>query len=250
MVSEKTELEVLLLQNDFSNLKLCIKSVVCAQNCDDLFVMPSVFDKNLFLNAIKTRDFDLLPDFMRGAASRAFETLLHTGDGQICDTIIDKCLLKKLVDIAKKSKIGLVKNYAEFFVAIANIKTAIRSCKTNKKIDFLNEALAECATIDVNELKMAAMKSTEAIYAYLAGTPYGDAVLLLKKSMALFEKWCDDKIMEMAKKEKSNNFTVAPILAYTLARFNEVKAVRMIFLAKRNKISNEILGERLRCMYV
>lgn len=250
MINDKSKFEILLLPIDFNNLKVCIKSIITGCDPEKLFINFGNLSLKKTLDAIKARNFNELPKHMRYAAKDAFDILLHTGDSQLCDMILDKSLLNKMEEISVNSKVELVKKYAEFFVGVANIKIAVRSCKTNKKIDFLDKTMVECQTLDLDTLKSAATKGLEDIYSYLLSTVYKDAVPYLKDSMVFFEKWYDDTIINLIKKEKSNSFTIAPIIAYVLARQNEIKVLRIIFSGKRNNVSDDMIKERLRCLYV
>ena len=42
------------------------------------------------LRIIKEKDYKALPENMQTAAEEAVEALLHSGDGQLCDIIIDR----------------------------------------------------------------------------------------------------------------------------------------------------------------
>ncbi|MDK2799758.1 MAG: V/A-type H+/Na+-transporting ATPase subunit [Clostridiales bacterium] len=45
-------------------------------------------------------------------------------------------------------------------------------------------------------------------------------------------------------------FGIEPLVAYLMAKENEIKIVRIIMVGKINNISNEIIRERLREAYV
>ena len=68
--------------------------------------------------------------------------------------------------------------------------------------------------------------------------------------MSAFEKWFDNKIMELIKSQKSNPFTIAPIFAYVLAKQNEIKSVQVVMTAKKNNLNVELVRERIRDLYV
>ena len=72
----------------------------------------------------------------------------------------------------------------------------------------------------------------------------------LKASVASFERWCDNRMIETIKPQIHNPFGIGPIAAYILARANEIKTVRIILAAKRNSLPEEMLRERVRVMYV
>ena len=52
------------------------------------------------------------------------------------------------------------------------------------------------------------------------------------------------------KPQKWEPFGIGPVVAYIIARQNEIKAVRMILSAKINDLSEDMIKERLRDMYV
>ena len=51
------------------------------------------------MEIIKEKDFGKLPANMQHAAEEAYESLLHTRDGQLCDVIIDKAALEAILSL-------------------------------------------------------------------------------------------------------------------------------------------------------
>ena len=90
----------------------------------------------------------------------------------------------------------------------------------------------------------------EEIERYLADTAYAGGAEALSESASAFERWCDNRIIETIKPQKYNPFTVGPIVAYILARLNEIKTVRIILTCKLNQLPEEAIRERVREMYV
>ncbi|MDO4489428.1 MAG: V-type ATPase subunit, partial [Eubacteriales bacterium] len=144
----------------------------------------------------------------------------------------------------------LVKAYADLSVAISDIKIAVRCQKTGKALNFITEALAPCDSLNISSLTTAASKTLEDVYNVLMLSPYASCVEKLKESASAFEKWCDDRMMDLIKEQKSNPFTIGPIMAYCIARQNEINTVRIILSGKLNEIDDSIIRERLRAMYV
>ena len=56
--------------------------------------------------------------------------------------------------------------------------------------------------------------------------------------------------MDLLRSQKYETFTIGPIVAYVLARENEIKTVGIILSGKENGLSEESIGERIREMYV
>ena len=52
---------------------------------------------------------------------------------------------------------------------------------------------------------------------------YAEAAEALKESPSAFERWCDNRIIETIQPQKTNPFSVGPLVAYVIARQNEIK---------------------------
>ncbi len=250
LVDDISVFDNFLYENDFHNLKAAVKSVVTKDECGNILVPYGTVPAETIVKAVENREFGELPEFLRAVAEKALKALLETGDGGLCDIIIDKAYLKMLLDCGGKSEIGLIRDYAETTVALSNIKIAARGSRLGKNTEFFRRSLAECKTLNVEELGSVASKGFEEFLEYIKGTDYAGAADVLTKSYTAFEKWCDDRIMREAKKEKNNQFTLAPIFAHILAKESEFKMVGLVLTAKQNKLNGDVIRERLRELYV
>ena len=239
IVEDKSALDFLRVPNDFHNLKVTVKCIVRDEKPDGLFLNNSVTDPVELYDAVKKREYDRLPEYLCEPAREAMSTLLQTGDGQLCDMIIDKACMEYVYRLGKESGNELIELYCELFTAASDIKIAVRSAKTNKKHDFILRALAQCDTLDIKKLASAAAVSVDEVLSYLGSTGYSGAVDAIRTSMSAFEKWCDDHLTDEMKSQKWEPFGVGPIVAYINARENEMKAVRLILCANVNGLSEE-----------
>ena len=139
---------------------------------------------------------------------------------------------------------------AETVVAVANIKIAVRSVKTEKGLDFMRRAMEECQTLNVERLMRAALSGMPDVIKYLEETPYSGGATALSDSSSAFERWCDNRIIQTIRPQKYNSFTIGPLVAYVLARQNEIKTVRIILTGKLNHLPDDAIRERVREMYV
>lgn len=254
LVKDLSVFDVFLYLNDYHNLKAAIKLVYtdAAENYQGakVFLTNATVDPELILQAAREQEFGLLPEPMSAAGREAWETLLHTGDGQLCDVILDRAALEAVYRAGKESKDSLIRDYAELTVAAADLKIAARAQKTGKSLEFLQRALANCDTLNAGMLAHAAAQGLDAICDYLATTSYSGAVESLRESASAFERWCDNALMEKIRPQKCNSFTLGPLAAYVLARENEMKCVRIILSGKLNQLPQEVIRERLRETYV
>ena len=125
-----------------------------------------------------------------------------------------------------------------------------RSQKTAKSTDFMKRAMAECDSLSVSQLSKAALSGMDAICEYLRGTAYAEGADALAESPSAFERWCDNRIIQTISPEKYHAFTIGPVIAYVIARQNEIKTVRIILSGKQNELPDDSIRERVREMYV
>lgn len=250
LVSEKSVFDVLSYKNLFHNLKAAIKQVFMGEMQADIFYNDCAIDGKTMVKLIAEKDYSGLPKNMQEGARAAYDALVQTGDGQLCDVIVDKAALQAIYEAGQKSDSNIIKEYAESVVAVADIKIAVRCQRTGKKLDFMRQAMAECQSVSVEKLAHAALSGMESICGYLEETSYSEGAQALRESPAAFERWCDNRIIKTIKPQKYNSFSIGPLVAYILARENEIKTVRIILSGKQNEFSDESIKERVREMYV
>ena len=242
--------DVLLYTRWFHNLKAAIKSVCTGREVASIFYEGTPISKEEMLRIIKERDYRALPASMQQAAEEAMEVLLHSGDGQLCDVIIDRAAMEAILAAGQKAEDDIIKDYAESTVAVSNIKIAVRAARTGKTLEFMKRAMAPCDSLSVDKLAQAALGGMDSIIEYLSSDGYAEAAETLKDSQAAFERWCDNRIIEAIKPQKMNPFSAGPLVAYVIARENEIKTVRIILTCKQNGMSDDSIRERIREMYV
>ena len=250
LVPDLSPFDVLILPDDYNNLKAAIKCAVTDVEPHDVFLPGGKLDPALLLRCARESDFSPLPPAMAEAAGKAHRALLQTGDGQRCDVILDRACLEEIQRQGKASGHPLLRDYAELVCATADIQMAARACKTKKNRDFLEEALVPCETLEKDRLIQAALASLEDIAGALRGTPYEDAGAALKESASAFEKWRDERTLDLIRDQKSNPFTIGPLFAYVLARRGEIASARIILSGKANELDGDMIRQRVRDTYV
>ncbi len=252
LTDDLSAFDVFCIADDYHNLKAAIKLAYTDSKIDPsrVFVTGGTIDPSLIERSARNRDYSELPPEMARAAAEAQDTLLHTGDGQLLDILLDRASLEAVYAAGKKADHEVLREYAVLTVVSADIKIAVRCAKVGKSLEFMERALADCEEIDTKALAHAALSGEDAVAEYLEGTDFADAADALRESPAAFERWCDNLIIRHIQPQKYNPFTIGPLAAYILARQNEIKCVRMILSGKQNDLPDEVIRERLREMYV
>lgn len=253
LTGEVEQFNVFHFAGDYHNLKAAIKLAYTANEEADkqhYFLPGGTVEVEKIVKAAFGHDFSSLPEGLANAGRCAYEVLAHTGNGQLCDMVIDRAALMAIDEAGKAAGSPLLKRYAEITVDAANIKAAVRCGLMKKSRDFMEKAVACAGTLDINALLDAAASGSENIYHYLETTVYAGAVEALKSSMAAFECWCEDQMIRMIRPQRTNYFGLEPLAAFILGRENEIKMVRLILSAKQNNLRGDVLRERLRETYV
>ncbi|MDD4188784.1 MAG: V-type ATPase subunit [Eubacteriales bacterium] len=250
IVEDMSIFDTLLLENDYHNLKAAIKQAYMNRDIEKIYFSRGTVKREIIFNAVKEHNFSVLDEKMGKCAEEAYQVLFHTGDGQLCDVIIDKSAMEAIYEKAAESGNEVLIDYAELKVASADIKIALRCSRTGKSREFTERAIAECATLDIKSLIDSSAAGENELFEYLLSTPYAEVINEIKKSPAAFEIWFDNLLIKHIKPQKYNSFTMSPLAAYILARENEIKTVRIILLGKLNRLSDSSIRERLRNMYV
>ncbi|MEE8703586.1 MAG: V-type ATPase subunit [Olsenella sp.] len=241
--------EVLSCPKYYHNVKCAIKEICSSTEVRRAYYDLPGFGEEELKKAFAENDLSKLPEDMRKAASRAFDVMSSTGDGQWCDVILDKACLVQMRKDAYASKSKILVDYVEANVSSADIKIAFRAVRTGKDLHFLQEALAPCRDLDVKRIALSAVKGEGDLRAYLEGGRFKEAVEALEASNSEFERWCDNQLIDALRPQKTNSVSVGPIVAYDLAKENELRNVRIIVTAKANGFSEQETLERMREMY-
>lgn len=235
---------------DYHNLKVAIKALGTDLSTEELMLRGGTIEIDKIEEAVKRRDFSSLPPKMQEAGKTATECFLQTGDGQLCDMILDRSTLESILDAGDKSNVPLISAYAKQKVATTVIRIAARCCKMKKSEAFISRGILSCDGIDGSELALAASKGMDELCEYLQQTPYHACVIALNESMTAYEKWSDNSIIALIREEKHKTLTVGPIIAYMLALEYEIKMVQLILSGKQNQLREEVIRERMRDFYV
>ncbi|MDE5556932.1 MAG: V-type ATPase subunit [Ruminococcus sp.] len=247
---DSKELEILLYRNDFHNLKAVLKAMISGREPDNYFIEPSNVELDDLKEAFRTKDMDILPDYMREIAIQAYEILTTTLDGQLVDSLIDTTCMTTMQKSADNSGSDFMRKYVNLITVCADIKTAYRCSKMNKQRAFLEVAICGSPELDKESLIRSALSGTETLLSFLEHTTYGELAILLKESPAQFEKRCDDIITELAETARMKAFGIEPLVAYYIAKEAEIKNLRIISVCRESGADKETIMERLRELYV
>ena len=100
LVADRSVFSVLSYQDLFHNLKAAVKASILDGTTPNIFFSDCAIDGEDMVKFLKDKEYDRFPEDMREVAREAYETFLHTRDGQLADIIVDRAAL----DAIKKSR--------------------------------------------------------------------------------------------------------------------------------------------------
>lgn len=242
----KSELDFLIAENDFHNLKAIIKAMVADKDGLSCTMSPSVINPEDMQNAVKTKDFSALPDWISETAKEGYRIITSTGDGQLFDMFTDKSAYEAVIELSKDNKFSYALSQER--AAQINIKTAFRLADFTLNDALCDYAFIKCDALDEKELKKTIGRGKEAVKSYLQTTPYSD--LCDFDSICALEVSCDGRIKAMLDSAGLISFGIEPLISFYFAKKTECANLRLILTAKQSKLDEKIIRERLRDLYV
>jgi len=248
--------QIFLIKNDYHNVKVLLKAEFLEKAFDELLIDSGTVPVSKLKMVLKERKLEELHITLRQAIEECIDTFNRTRDPQIIDLILDKASYVQMKERAEEVKSEFLVDLIKVFIDLNNIKAFLRVRALHKSFDFLRKVLLPGGSIQENLFINIMDYSNEDIIHEFHHTPYGaiceEGINNYQNtgSLTRLEKLCDDYIIHYIKKAKYVSLGIEPLVAYLLAKENEIKIVRVIMVGKMNGIPNEIIRERLREVYV
>lgn len=239
--------------NDIHNLKAVLKGTLSGRDYTDLLLEPYTIEPETLVKAVENNRFTDLPEWLSSSADKAYETLAHTSDARLSDALLDKACMEQMLKEAKNLKSEFVLDYFKTTVFYNNIKIAIRAARTGTDRDFLNNAFCEVEDFPQKSVTDAAIKGYDVLIDTISKlSAYGckAACEHYKESPSAFERYVDDRLINMAKENcKRAGEGAQPLIGYLIGCETEKKVIRIIANGLRTDTDVQIIRERLREIY-
>ncbi|MCI9413713.1 MAG: V-type ATPase subunit [Clostridiales bacterium] len=241
-----------LYRNDFHNAGVILKGILVGRNYLTLLLRPTTVEPELLAQAVRERRYDLLPERMESACRRAYEVLAHTGDGQLCDVILDRGQMEAALDAAERSRCGMLCEYFRLLTAYSDIKILLRGQRTGQAAEWIREALCPVESVPAADVLPAYREGEEALLNRLErldGGRFEKAVAAYKISPSAFERQMENELMDCARRGKRVTLGPEPLIGYLLAKEAEIRALHIVASGIRTGLPEASIRERLRELY-
>jgi V/A-type H+-transporting ATPase subunit C len=141
-------------------------------------------------------------------------------------------------------------------IDIVNIKSFIRIKVQDRGREFLHKVYIGGGRLDFDIFANNLNDSLENFANRIFHTDYykwvkeGIGEYIKNGDLGRIEKYGDNYILDYLRKAKLVSFGPDPLIAYMIAKENEIRALRIILTGKKNGVHPDTIRERLRDVYV
>lgn len=262
-VKDRAVLDCLLIRHDFHNLKVLVKEALLDEPSAPgaLYDAGTVAVTNLkdavaLVFSGENARIDSAYAKCINAARAAYEA---SSDPQAIDNVIDAAMYELGCEMAQQSQSDMLIQLWQAWADLANAKSFVRAAAFSREPEFLKKVFVPGGVVspkalsDVYEPELGALEPLISIFQktrYAQVVQDGFKDFAQKRSYALYEKLADNYIAKVLEPSKRVSMGFEPILAYLLAKENEMRNIRIIFTGKINRLPADAIRERLRDAYV
>lgn len=252
LAPNKMIVDVFRVKYDYHNAKTVIKAE--AMGTDPLPLMSGAGREKpeALLAAYNEDRCKDLPGLLGDAMTEAKSVLARSANPQLADFVLDKAYFGELVKLTDALDSRYLKGYVAVMADSTNLRSAVRTLRMGKDVDFLRTALVPGGNVSADRIIAAA--SGDSLAALFAGTGLAEAATLGSAAveggaMTAFELACDNAVMAYVAGAKLAAYGEEPVIAYMAAVESEITTVRMILTGRLAGIEPQTIRERLRDMY-
>lgn len=249
LIASETFMDIFRFKNDYHNVKVLIKEEISKVSGKKYLIQGGSIPVDILQKNFRERNYMELPNIEADAVQEAIEMYAKTKNARFIDSILDKACFQVMSDAAEKLGNEYVSKYVRKLADVTNLKTLLRIWQLKRSDEELEESIVPGGELPA-ELLIKALKNDNVIQ-MLKDTSYGTLCeTYMDQGFTVFEKACDDYLMECIKDAKYKTLTPEPVAAYILAKETEAKCVRIIMTCKLHDIDAETIKERVREAYV
>ena len=169
--------EVFRMKYDYHNAKTLIKAEAAALEREDLLSSSGRVPVQTLIKSFTEEKFTGVPPVLADAIVQAKSVLARTANPQLADFALDKAYFTELLKAARELDSDFLTGYARILIDSANLRSAVRTMRMGKDLDFLKLALVPGGGIDAGRIA-ASSSSGETLAALFTNTGLASAAAL------------------------------------------------------------------------
>lgn len=241
---------------DAHNIKSLIKSRITRKDVSDLLINAGSIQLDNLKIMFSEDSFRDMPEALRPFVEKALESKGDNHNPQDIDISIDRGLYRYMLKLANKSELSYLAEIVVLMIDIANIKAFVRIKFQDKGREFFQKTYIPGGKLDLDVFTGNISDPVESFPGKLYHTdhykwikPAVDEFVKLN-DLGIIERYGDNFLIRSLWKSRLVSFGPEPLVAYIIARENEIKALRIILTGKKNNMLPDNIRERLRDVYV
>lgn len=248
--------DVLAVRYDGHNIKSILKGKYSGLDTSNMLINVGTISIDSLRLMILESNYSNIPETVEKTVRAAVATFEVTRDPQDIDLTVDKGMAEFALEIAERSKIEYLVEYLQFTIDIANLKTFIRIKAQERSIEFLDKVFISGGTIGYKLFSSYINETLERLADKISYTKFskwadeGITEYIRNGDLGSIDRFGDNYLLNHIKKAKFVSLGAEPIIAYIVARENEIRALRIILTGKKSEVHPEKIRERMRDVYV
>lgn len=242
-------LELFLTADDFHNAKVAAKAFFFGGS-KEAYKPEGQLTYAVIESALESGETKALPTAM----AEAFAALkkLSSRDAlypSSVDVLLDKAAYQTVQSSLNKAD-KVIQKYFALLADLKNVSVAYRAGKASLSREKTQDMLLPAGTLGVKDLMKVYEFGEDAADKVRADSVLQEALLRIKEGTAAYEKYMEDALITLLKKQRYNMFSPAPIAGFYIGKLREIKNVRLILARIANGVDKEIIKKRMRELYV
>jgi V/A-type H+-transporting ATPase subunit C len=236
---------------DFHNAKVLAKWAITETDFSSVLSDRGSVQPDELKRLVDEDRLDRLPLWMKGAVEEALTAYYPRKDPRRIDMAVDRCWYRYLLEQASLVPNQFLLCLFRMKIDLTNVQTLLRIRWLEEDKALLRDGLIPGGYLGVNSYIELLEEPVERLAQAFYPTPYSVVVepgihyLLERNSFVRLEKLCDDLLMGFIARTKLATMSPNPVIAYILAKQNEINILRMVFVGKLNGIPSDTIRERL-----
>ncbi len=243
---ERHYMEELLTEYDLRNLKMALKLFVgeIDKNAARPYEVVN-FPFSLMYEAIREDKLHLLPPIIEKAAEKAVEAYYEKHEVRKINTAIDRYFYGEVIHQYKSE---FLRNYYRLKADITNILTYIR-LKMLERTEYQDEYLLNGGFIPAEFFK--GVSQVQELFKEIETTPYhpylkdGFSAYERDGDVLLLERGYENYLADYIRTTRFIDMGHEPVIAFFLARMQELKILKIIITAKLTGVEQDVLLRRV-----
>ena len=249
---DPSKTDLFLLKADVQNLKSMLKARLLGDS-EYPFTEGGLYSRELLAAAVKEHRYEMLPKSLSDTMNALEKQVQVFVDPQQLSVELDRAYLKHVMQVAGKDSVLNI--YFKATADFNNILTYLRVRAMGGYKEMLDDLLLPEGGIPRDKLKETFDLSYESLNKILDASVCKSALLSGLNAMQRtgnigeVEKARDNYLISLFTPHKYETDSIYPVIGYYLAKERESRAIRLIITAKRNRLPDSVISERLVTLY-